>query len=620
MTAPRLRVLVVAADPTDASFALRVLEDNGERAEACADVPEALARLSQETFDLALVSLSMPRGDGLALVHHLRALYPDLDVVVMSAADEVEEAASAMALGVLSTVVTPLTGDEILVAADRARERRMLIAERANLHAKVASSARRTETFARCAAFVAESEPSAVAQRVLDACAAEIESTARGLFLVDPSGVDRMFRLAVDGDARLLPSQLTGRDVHVAKGQTVGEVGDEVHLLLADGDARIGLVVLKRAHSTPLSVEASELLEVIARLASATLTAARKVDAIARGGIKDPETGAYTFAYFGDVAAREIERAIRHHRAFALLTLRLSGMAELSAELPLHDLSALRRTVTAGVLSAVRDSDVVARIDDGEYYLLLPETGLLGALSCRRRILDRLASLSTDVQVSAPNVTSRLETTRPSPSIGISVFPADGGDLGVLLKLSRKRSERALRSAWHALELEGRGFWEIVEALLQSHGEDDDAVLEASGTGARASMPSQLVTRIATTLIRDAQRDRVAGTLYLAGDAELSAQVARLVTSAGHLSLRAWLLGPSSSLRDAAAEIRLPLPDSRLKQTALILCITERGGYCLVARRSEVGQLDAYHSSDLELVEGLVNALQSTYHLQPELR
>lgn len=617
MTVPRLRVLVVAADPTDAEFALRVLDDNGDRAEACADVPEALARLSQETFDLALVSLSMPRGDGLALVHHLRALYPDLDVVVMSAADEVEEAASAMALGVLSTVVTPLTGDEILVAADRARERRMLIAERANLHAKVASSARRTETFARCAAFVAESDQASIAERVLEACAAEVDSVARALYLSETGSAERFFRMGVGGDSSRLSEQLSARDIHVAKGATVGEVGNEVHLVLAGGDARLGAVILVRASGAPLSVEAAESLEVIARLASATLTASRKVDAIARGGIKDPETGAYTFAYFGDVAAREIERAIRHHRAFALLTLRLSGMRELGTHLAMHELSALRRAVTAGVLAAVRDSDVVARVDDDEYYLLLPETGLLGALACRRRILERLKTLPADLQVSAPAVSARVELSRIAPSLGISVFPADGADLGALLKLSRKRSERAQRSEWQRLGLDGRGFWDSVESLING---EDELSSDAQAAGSRTAMHSELVAHIATTLIRDCARDRVAGTLYLAGDSELSAAVARIVAASTELELRTWLLGPNSSLRDPAAEIRLPLADARLKQTALVLCVTERGGYCLVGRRGEAGQVNAYQSSDLELVEGLVNSLQSTYHLQPELR
>jgi hypothetical protein len=133
-------------------------------------------------------------------------------------------------------------------------------------------------------------------------------------------------------------------------------------------------------------------------------------------------------------------------------------------------------------------------------------------------------------------------------------------------------------------------------------------------------MPIELVTRITLSLLRDAYRENSAGTLYLAGDAELSSQVAREALTAHDPALRTWLLGPSPSVRDPAAELRLPIADPRLKQTALVLCITERCGYCLVARGSEAGQVVAYHSSDLELVEGLANALQTTYHLQPELR
>ncbi|MFT3925951.1 MAG: response regulator [Myxococcales bacterium] len=616
MSAPRLRVLVVAAETSDSTFAQRVLDDNGDRAETCADVPEALARLSQEKFDLALVSLSMPRGDGLALVHHLRALYPELDVVVMSTADEVEEAASAMALGVLSTMVTPLTGDEILVAADRVRERRLLIAERTNLRAKVASSARRNETYARCAAFVAEPDTTVAARRVLEACAAEVEVEVSALYLVD-SRQERYFRVAKSGLGSALVEQVQSKDIHVAKGESLGQVGDEIHLLLHSGDTRIGLVVLKNKDSTPISLEAHELLEVIARLASAALTAARRVEAIARGGIKDPDTGAYTFAYFGDVASREIDRAIRHHRAFALLTLQISGLTEVAPDMSISELAGLRRLTTQCVLASVRDSDMVARVEDDQYYLLLPETGLLGALACRRRILERLKSLPKDVERGMPGLERRVDPTRLVASVGISAFPSDGADLGVLIKLSRRRSDRARESDWYRLGLDGLPFWDAVTRLVQGDPGDQDS---GSGLGARAMMPVELIARITLGLIRDAHRDNTAGTLYLAGDAELSAQVAREALTAHDPALRTWLLGPSPSVRDPAAELRLPIADPRLKQTALVLCITERCGYCLVARRGEAGQVVAYHSSDLELVEGLVNALQTTYHLQPELR
>jgi hypothetical protein len=166
------------------------------------------------------------------------------------------------------------------------------------------------------------------------------------------------------------------------------------------------------------------------------------------------------------------------------------------------------------------------------------------------------------------------------------------------------------------LALSGRTFWESVEQLLPNEGGEQPG----SGIGACSMLSSDAVARIALGLIRDAQRERILGTLYLAGDADLSAQVARLVSASQDHSLRTWLLGPAHSVRDPAAEIRLPLTDSRLKTTSMILWMTERSGYCLLGRKAPNGQVLAYHSSDLDLVEGLVNALQSTYHLQPELR
>src|SRR5690606_32927428 len=83
----------------------------------------------------------------------------------------------------------------------------------------------------------------------------------------------------------------------------------------------------------PPSAEALEALEIIASLGVAALAGARKVEAIARVGIKDPETSAYTFAYFGDVAGREIARATRFERSFALLTVSFDGMEEVHGKM-----------------------------------------------------------------------------------------------------------------------------------------------------------------------------------------------------------------------------------------------------------------------------------------------
>jgi hypothetical protein len=60
--------------------------------------------------------------------------------------------------------------------------------------------------------------------------------------------------------------------------------------------------------------------------------------------------------------------------------------------------------------------------------------------------------------------------------------------------------------------------------------------------------------------------------------------------------------------------------DHRLKERVILLALTEVSGYMLVARRLEGKLLLAYHAADLDLVDGLITALQTTYHLQPEVR
>src|SRR5690606_12073550 len=105
-----------------------------------------------------------------------------------------------------------------------------------------------------------------------------------------------------------------------------------------------------------------------------------------RGAMKDPSSSAYTFAYFVDVAGREIDKARRHGRRFALATLAVdeeppvvAGAAQPAGAAGPPSVASVER-----ILGAVRDTDVLARVDEREFYLLLPETGGIGAHICRR--------------------------------------------------------------------------------------------------------------------------------------------------------------------------------------------------------------------------------------------
>ena len=625
-----LRILVVAADERDATFAARVLEEHGDRVDVALHVPDAVAHLARGDVDVALVSLSLPRGDGLALVHHLRALYPLVDVIVLTTPQDLEEASHAMALGVLQTVMRPLTGDSLLVAVDRARERRILLQQRHKLGEEARWGRLRTATYARCAAFVAETDQRVVAERILRTCAEELPLAAGAIYAPPFPGAQTYLRTATVAGGEELPPVLDEEALSAMDPTQPVQEDDHLTRLLFLGEQDVSACCVL-VPVEPLNDEQRDALTVVASLGTAALAASRKVDAIARTGIKDPETSAYTFAYFGDVAGREIDRASRHGRRFALMTLGVEGLESVRERAGPDVRLALRRLVTDAVLGAVRDSDVLARVEDDELFLLLPETGLLGALAARRRILTRFRALG---EIPAMLASADLADATLDLVCGISVYPLDGADLGRLLRVSRRRSEQSRSGVWRRLALANLPFWEVLDKVLGVADVEETATgLKLSGDAAHAEdvlsrhalLPRNVLPRIGASLAADAVRQKVSGVIYCAGDDDVATAVVQSMDVGETGPVRAWVLEPMRSelgiLKQPSppGARRLRVDDTRLRDRVLLMGLTEVGGYVLTGRTLGDESVLAFHASDLDLVDGLVTALQRTYHLQPEV-
>src|SRR5262249_52689006 len=72
----------------------------------------------------------MPGSDGVARVAGVRALDEDAAVIVLTGAPEVRTAIETLKLGAYDFIVKPVNVEELLIASDRALERRQLILER----------------------------------------------------------------------------------------------------------------------------------------------------------------------------------------------------------------------------------------------------------------------------------------------------------------------------------------------------------------------------------------------------------------------------------------------------------------------------------------------------------
>ncbi|HSF06749.1 MAG TPA: HD domain-containing phosphohydrolase [Methylomirabilota bacterium] len=79
---------------------------------------------------LTVTDLRMPELDGIALLSAIRELDADAAVVVLTGAPDVKTAIDSLRLGADDFIMKPVNVDELLIAAERALERRQLLVER----------------------------------------------------------------------------------------------------------------------------------------------------------------------------------------------------------------------------------------------------------------------------------------------------------------------------------------------------------------------------------------------------------------------------------------------------------------------------------------------------------
>ncbi|MHC4534984.1 MAG: sigma-54-dependent transcriptional regulator [Planctomycetota bacterium] len=113
---------VLLAD--DDSSVRRVLEfklkQRGLEVATASDGQEALDKLKQQSFDLLLSDIRMPKVDGIELLEQASQLRPGLKVILITAHATVSQAVQAVKLGAFDYITKPFEDEELFVALDKA--------------------------------------------------------------------------------------------------------------------------------------------------------------------------------------------------------------------------------------------------------------------------------------------------------------------------------------------------------------------------------------------------------------------------------------------------------------------------------------------------------------------
>jgi diguanylate cyclase (GGDEF)-like protein len=617
------RILAVDDERFFREVLVEILAGAGHLVRTVESGEKALEALSEESFDLLVTDIVMPGIDGVTLVREVKKRDPDIEAIAITGHEDVRLAVGAMKAGCADFLTKPADRDELLGVVDRALARVRIRREHSQLLSENMQFIKAQSLFRQGLQLLATLDLERLQDLALQVLARVTDAQGVALWIADDRGNLQLrgWRGLVDREA--LPAAVDPRETGWAVAfqgnapfQRDGQPEGEAFFapLVADEEP-VGLALVAHAARGRFGPEERAAAGAIADFAAIGVKNARRFQALERVGLRDRDSGAYNLAYFVDYAGKEFYKARRYGRAFSLVVLSVDNVEQIRKEAGRELQKRAARDLVNAVGRVVRDADILAKVSESEYYVLLPETDYFGALMFIRRAHEEIRKEES---------IRRIEERCPVLlSMGAATFPKDGEDFDELLHWARARvgeQRGSILRRLHLGDVDPAAFWELCDLLLS-----EKARIPDSSPSARLDFDPEFFAAAQREAAREVARDpRARGLLYVgASDGVAGAAVrdalppGEVAARAGDASVHVYLLGPRGDGRGAAphplvTEVYLD-GDKRMVGHDFLLFISEHSAYGVIQRPGE----RLFHTSDVPLVDALVSKLQTLYDLQP---
>jgi response regulator RpfG family c-di-GMP phosphodiesterase len=123
-------ILIVDDDRQVREVLHQIFLSAGYKCRLAEDGRKGLEAYSEQRSELVVTDLKMPVMSGIELLQGIRARDDDAAVIVLTGAADVKTAIDSLKLGAYDFIMKPVNVEELLIAAERALERRQLLIER----------------------------------------------------------------------------------------------------------------------------------------------------------------------------------------------------------------------------------------------------------------------------------------------------------------------------------------------------------------------------------------------------------------------------------------------------------------------------------------------------------
>jgi DNA-binding NtrC family response regulator len=125
----KLHILIIEDGQSQREMLRDFLLKEGHTVADAENGENGIKKVQSGYFDLILLDYKMPGMDGMEVLQQIKAINPQIDIVIITAYGTIETAVEALKAGAIDYITKPIEFDELLLLVDRVAERRLLIRE-----------------------------------------------------------------------------------------------------------------------------------------------------------------------------------------------------------------------------------------------------------------------------------------------------------------------------------------------------------------------------------------------------------------------------------------------------------------------------------------------------------
>jgi len=109
-----MKVLLIEDTDEQQSLIGAGLQESGYSVDRVCDGNEAITRATSQAYDLIILDLKLSRDSSLLMLHEIRELNRDVDILILSSREQIPDRVTALIQGADDYLVKPFSADDLL--------------------------------------------------------------------------------------------------------------------------------------------------------------------------------------------------------------------------------------------------------------------------------------------------------------------------------------------------------------------------------------------------------------------------------------------------------------------------------------------------------------------------